>query len=73
MATDVLESGLDTIGVAAGRIWQYLNEHGPISISRLVKDVDLTRDSIMQGLGWLAREDKIYIQEGPRSRMVGLK
>ncbi|MFN0198192.1 MAG: winged helix-turn-helix domain-containing protein [Planctomycetaceae bacterium] len=73
MATDVLECGLVTIGVAAGRIWQYLNEHGPMSISRLVKDLDLSRDSVMQGVGWLAREDKIYFQEGPRSRLVGLK
>ncbi|MDA0835870.1 MAG: winged helix-turn-helix domain-containing protein [Planctomycetota bacterium] len=73
MATDVLDAGVDTIGLAAGQIWQYLHDQGPAAVSKLVKDLDLTRDQLMQGLGWLAREDKILIQEGPRSKVVALK
>ncbi|MEX0726854.1 MAG: winged helix-turn-helix domain-containing protein [Planctomycetaceae bacterium] len=73
MATDVLENGVDTIGVAAGQIWQYLHDQGPAAVSKLVKDMDLTRDQLMQGLGWLAREGKIQFQDGPRSKLVALK
>lgn len=73
MATDVLENGVETTGLAAGQIWKYLHEQGPTAVSKMVKDMDLTRDQLMQGLGWLAREDKIAFQDGPRSKLVILK
>ncbi|MEX2138483.1 MAG: winged helix-turn-helix domain-containing protein [Pirellulales bacterium] len=61
------------IGETAGMIWQVLNAKGPVTIAKLVKEVDVPRDVVMQGLGWLAREDKVNIEEEARSRVVSLK
>lgn len=61
-------SSTDQIGDAAGLVWHCLNQQGPRSLTQLAKDVDAPRDLIMQGIGWLAREDKIAIEEDSRGR-----
>ena len=38
-----------------------------------IATADAPRDVVMQGLGWLAREDKVNIEEEARSRVVSLK
>lgn len=68
-----MSSPVMQIGETAGAIWQTLNEQGPLSLTKLVKAIDAPRDLIMQGLGWLAREDKIEIDETSRGRVVSLK
>jgi hypothetical protein len=73
MATAHGSSTIDQIGETAGRVWQLLSEQGPLSISRIVKDVDAPRDVVMQAIGWLAREDKIAIEEESRSKVVSLR
>jgi hypothetical protein len=73
MATVAEMSSLDQIGEAAGSVWRYLDENGPQSMTKLIKQVDVPRDLLMQGIGWLAREDKISIEDGPRSRIISLK
>ncbi|MDD4266606.1 MAG: winged helix-turn-helix domain-containing protein [Pirellulales bacterium] len=60
------------IGLIAGKVWQTLDAEGPLSFGRLVKKVGAPRDSVMQGLGWLAREDKVRIVEQGRTRIVSL-
>ncbi len=72
MATAHYNSTTETIGDAAGHVWHYLHEHGPTSLSRLVKDVDIPRDVVMQAIGWLAREDKLSIDEESPGWMVSL-
>lgn len=62
----------DQVGETAGIVWQILNDHGPMSITKLVKTVDLPRDTVMQAIGWLAREGKLNI-EGDRTRTVSLR
>ena len=43
------------IGAAAGRIWQYLAEHG---------EATLPERLLQMGVGWLAREAKLrFVQE----------
>lgn len=69
--TDV--SCVAQIGETAGAIWRALAEHGPLTVARLVKDIDAPRDVVMQALGWLAREDKIDLEEEGRSRTVSLR
>jgi hypothetical protein len=69
-------NSLDRIGQTAGMIWQLLSTDGPLSQARIVKELkngEVSRDVIMQGLGWLAREDKIWIDDETRSKMVSLK
>ena len=72
MSTDMVSNEIVAIGAVAGQIWQYLADHGPVTVSRLAKEIDATRDNVMQGLGWLAREDKIRFEETSRGRLVGL-
>ena len=49
----------EKIGDAAGQVWQVLNSKDEISITQLPRLTKLTSDLAYQGLGWLAREDKI--------------
>ena len=72
MATDVT-SYVSQIGETAGVIWRLLQDNGPQTIAKLAKEVDAPRDVVMQALGWLAREDKITIDEESRSRLVSLR
>ncbi len=73
MATAIRESCLSEIGDTAGKVWHLLDKKGPLTIAKLVKEIDAPRDVVMQGLGWLAREDKIEIEEDGRTRTVSLR
>jgi hypothetical protein len=73
MATATPVSCLAEIGETAGAVWRLLDKKGPLTLAKLVKDIDLPRDTIMQALGWLAREDKIDIEENGRTRTVSLR
>ena len=42
-------------------------------LAKLVKAVGEPRDTVMQALGWLAREDKINLVEEGHSRVVSLR
>ena len=67
MATKkVILSQEERIGFAAGEIYNYLNENGTTSFSKMKKDLDLKGNFADLGLGWLARENKVEIsQKGP--------
>jgi hypothetical protein len=73
MATMTKESCVGEIGETAGAVWQVLSSKGPQTIAKLVKEIDAPRDTVMQALGWLAREDKIDIEEDGRTRTVVLR
>ncbi len=73
MATMTRESCVAEIGQTAGAVWQVLSQRGPQTLAKLVKEVDAPRDTVMQALGWLAREDKIDIEEDSRTRTVALR
>jgi len=73
MATAAPVAHVVQIGETAGTVWQVLAENGPLSMAKLVKAVGGPRDTIMQALGWLAREDKVWIEEDGRSRIVSLR
>jgi hypothetical protein len=73
MATAQDTSTIDQIGEIAGQVWHLLDEQGSLSLARIVKDIDAPRDVVMQAIGWLAREDKIAIEEEARSKVVSLR
>ena len=60
------------IGETAGEVWRILSEQGPLSMAKLVKAVGEPRDTVMQAIGWLARENKIQIEDEARSRVISL-
>ena len=61
------------IGETAGVVWKVLADNGPMSMAKLVKAVDEPRDTVMQAIGWLAREDKLVFEEEGRSRIIALR
>ena len=73
MATAVPVSCVAQIGETAGIVWQILSQNGPLSVTRLVEEVGEKHDMVMQALGWLAREEKIWIEKDGRKRIVSLR
>ncbi|MFH1269645.1 MAG: winged helix-turn-helix domain-containing protein [Candidatus Omnitrophota bacterium] len=61
------------IGIAAGDIWHFLDEHGEVALSKLIKGVDRPRDNILMSLGWLAREGHVVLQQISGDYKVRLK
>jgi hypothetical protein len=72
MTTEVATHKAEGIGTVAGAVWHFLESSGPVTLSKLAREIDAPRDMVMQGVGWLAREGKIEFQEGPRSKLVSL-
>jgi transcriptional regulator of NAD metabolism len=73
MATLELTCCVGQIGETAGDIWHLLaEEKEPVSLAQLAKRIDQPRDIVMQAIGWLAREEKISIEENGRTRYVSL-
>lgn len=72
MSTTRTTDGVQLIGETAGQVWHSLNESGTISLAKLTRDIDASRDTVMQAVGWLAREGKITVDENSRGRTVTL-
>jgi len=72
MVTESIANEIANIGSVAGMIWSYLEMNGPVTLSKLAKDIEAPRDQVMQGVGWLAREGKIRFDETPRSKVIAL-
>ena len=70
MSTDTMIPAIEHIGETAGAVWQTLDLQESISMSQ---SIDAPRDVVMQAVGWLAREDKIEIEETTRGRQIRLK
>jgi len=51
------------IGIVAGEIWHFLDQHGSVSLASLVKGIDRPRDHVLMSLGWLAREGHVVLQK----------
>ena len=64
----------EQIGEAAGEIWMALegNQEG-MTITQLVERTHLPKNLFHQGVGWLAREDKIQFAGKSNSLRVSLK
>ena len=73
MATASVSCDLEQIGETAGVLWRLLEERGPLSMAKVVKESDHPRDLVLLALGWLAREDKITIDSESRGRVVSLR
>ena len=73
MATATESPCIEQIGLVAGATWHALHEHGPLSIAKLAKIVDVPREALAMSLGWLAREEKITIEDVGRGRVVSLR
>jgi len=50
-------------GQNAGEIWKLLNERGPLTKEKIQESTKQNDDDFFVGVGWLAREDKISVDE----------
>ena len=58
------------IGINAGRVWKVMDIWGEVNLSTIRQLADMSEKEIYSALGWLAKEDKIYINE---KQMYNLK
>lgn len=61
------------IGIIAGDIWYYLDQHGVASLSVLAKGIDKSRDNVLMSLGWLAREGHVLLEQAGNDYKVSLR
>ena len=55
-----MKNVINNFGRNAGKIWTTINVHGPLNRSDLIKKTRLKENDFYAGVGWLARENKIY-------------
>ena len=51
------------IGIVAGDIWHYLDQHKSATLTELASGIDKSRNVILMSLGWLAREGHVILEE----------
>lgn len=61
------------IGIVAGEIWHFLDQHGEVTFSTLVKEIDKPRDNVLMSLGWLAREGHVIVQQFENDYRLSLR
>lgn len=61
------------VGETAGRVWSVLQEKGPQSLNALKKQVKAPGDVVVMSIGWLAREDKLVLEQKGRVQVFKLR
>ncbi|MBU1941116.1 MAG: winged helix-turn-helix domain-containing protein [Candidatus Thermoplasmatota archaeon] len=51
----------EEFGLHAGRVWQALHDHGPLTKDELLEITCLRNTEFHAAVGWLARENKILV------------
>lgn len=62
LSNKIIIMELEKIGENAGKVWHVLNEGRELTIPELSRRIDLSHEDTTLAIGWLARENKIYIQ-----------
>lgn len=61
------------IGITAGDIWHYLDQHLEVNFAQLVADIDRPRDLLLMSLGWLAREGHVILNQEGNGYKISLR
>jgi hypothetical protein len=61
------------IGIVAGEIWHYLDQHGEVNFTDLVKGIDRAPDNVLMSLGWLAREGHVILVKTDNDYRISLR
>ncbi|HUK53625.1 MAG TPA: winged helix-turn-helix domain-containing protein [Candidatus Binatia bacterium] len=64
---------LEQVGDTAGLVWNTLSAKGPLTLAALKKQIKAPADSVLMAIGWLAREDKLVLQQKGRVQILCLK
>jgi hypothetical protein len=63
----------NTIGDAAGKVWNYLHKNGPSSVNKVTTETGINKNDIQRAIGWLSKEDKLSIEMIGRTETLSLK
>lgn len=72
MSTVMKEDVNETIGAAAGKVWNYLSVHGQASAAKLSEGAKLDESELQRAIGWLAREGKIAVERRGKNEFFSL-
>ena len=61
------------IGITAGDIWHYLDQHGKSSLTQVTRGIDTDRDRVLMSIGWLAREGHVIVERAGTDHQVYLR
>jgi hypothetical protein len=61
------------IGIVAGDIWHYLDQHRACLLSDLIKAIDKKKDVVLMSLGWLAREGHVIMESEGQDYKITLR
>lgn len=61
------------IGIVAGEIWHFLDQHGETNLSVLAKSIDKREDLVLMSLGWLAREGHVILRQAGGDYKISLR
>ncbi|MDD5269378.1 MAG: winged helix-turn-helix domain-containing protein [Methylococcales bacterium] len=64
---------LNIIGDAAGKVWEYLDQNGSASVTKITNETGISKNDIQRAIGWLLKEDKLSIEVVGRTETVSLK
>ena len=64
---------LNIIGDAAGKIWQYLDQNGAASVTKITNETGINKNDVQRAIGWLLKEDKLSIEAVGRTETLSLK
>lgn len=60
------------IGKTAGLVWKQLAKNGKSSLSDLITQTKTNQEMLNQAIGWLARENKIHINQEAKNTYIWL-
>lgn len=63
----------NTIGDTAGIIWKYLDKNGPASVNKVTTETGINKNDVQRAIGWLSKEDKLFIEMIGRAETLSLK
>ena len=61
------------IGIVAGDIWHYLDQHKSATLTELVSGIDKDRNLVLMSLGWLAREGHVIMVDVGGNYKINLR
>lgn len=61
------------IGIVAGDIWHYLDQHKTSKLSKIVAGIDKDRNLVLMSLGWLAREGHVIMEQEGNDYTITLR
>ena len=61
------------IGIVAGEIWHFLDEHGSTTLEALTRGLDRQREWVLMSVGWLAREGHILVRQNGADYHIELR